>query len=212
MRGSLCLVSTPSGLSPLYSPGSPPAASAGSLVRAHPHASVPALAIGSREETLGISNAPAISSARGPMSTARSFALATALLVARLWADQTEQQLSLPQACTSGLPALTSPRELPDMTTAPNGALRRQDLHLQVQQLVSLRPLRRVPLRAEGSMYAQARRDVRARPGPAGCPGVEWVWGRDGPPHGGGMGPPGSASPRHGLSAGRRSPAQRHKR
>lgn len=28
------------------------------------------------------------------------------------------------------------------MTTAPNGELRRQDLHLQVQQLVSLRSLR----------------------------------------------------------------------
>jgi len=27
------------------------------------------------------------------------------------------------------------------MTTAPNGELRRPDLHLQVQQLVSLRPL-----------------------------------------------------------------------
>ena len=27
------------------------------------------------------------------------------------------------------------------MTTAPNGELRRQDFHLQVQQLVSLRPL-----------------------------------------------------------------------
>src|SRR5262249_35178031 len=30
-------------------------------------------------------------------------------------------------------------------TTAPNGELRRQDLHLQVQQLVSLRSLHRVP-------------------------------------------------------------------
>jgi hypothetical protein len=54
---------------------------------------------------------------------------------------QTEQLLSLPQAFTSGLPALKSPRELPDMTTAPNGELRRQDFHLQVQQLVSLRSL-----------------------------------------------------------------------
>src|SRR5215510_1576533 len=43
------------------------------------------------------------------------------------------------QASTSGLPALKSPRGLPEMTTAPNGELRRQDLHLQVQQLVSLR-------------------------------------------------------------------------
>ena len=31
------------------------------------------------------------------------------------------------------------------MTTAPNGELRRQDLHLQVQQLVSLRSLPWVP-------------------------------------------------------------------
>jgi len=31
------------------------------------------------------------------------------------------------------------------MTTAPNGELRRQDLHLQVQQLVSLRSLQWVP-------------------------------------------------------------------
>jgi hypothetical protein len=41
--------------------------------------------------------------------------------------------LSLPKAFTSGLPALRSPRGLPDMTTAPNGELRRQDSHLQVQ-------------------------------------------------------------------------------
>ena len=31
------------------------------------------------------------------------------------------------------------------MTTAPNGELRRQDFHLQVQQLVSLRSLQWVP-------------------------------------------------------------------
>src|SRR5262249_29766975 len=48
---------------------------------------------------------------------------------------------SPPEACTSGLPALKSPQGLPEMTTAPNGELRRQDLHLQVQQLVSLRSL-----------------------------------------------------------------------
>lgn len=57
------------------------------------------------------------------------------------WADQTEQRLSLPQASTSGLPVVRSPCRLPDITTAPNGELRRQDLHLQVQQLVSLRSL-----------------------------------------------------------------------
>ena len=70
----------------------------------------------------------------------RSLSLRPSWLLAS-WADQTEPRLSLPQACTSGLPALKSPRELPDMTTAPNGELRRQDLHLQVQQLVSLRSL-----------------------------------------------------------------------
>jgi hypothetical protein len=53
--------------------------------------------------------------------------------------------LSLPKASTSGLPVLKSPRGLPDMTTAPNGELRRQDFHLQVQQLVSLRSLPWVP-------------------------------------------------------------------
>jgi hypothetical protein len=53
--------------------------------------------------------------------------------------------LSLPQAFTSGLPALKSPRGLPDRTTTPNGELRRQDFHLQVQQLVSLRSLQWVP-------------------------------------------------------------------
>jgi hypothetical protein len=57
------------------------------------------------------------------------------------WADQTEPRLSLPKAFTSGLPALKSPQGLPDITTAPNGELRRQDFHLQVQQLVSLRSL-----------------------------------------------------------------------
>ena len=57
------------------------------------------------------------------------------------WADQTEPRLSLPQAFTSGLPALKSPQGLPDITTAPHGELRRQDFHLQVQQLVSLRSL-----------------------------------------------------------------------
>ena len=70
----------------------------------------------------------------------RSLSLRPSWLLAS-WADQTEPRLSLPKASTSGLPALKSPRGLPDMTTAPNGELRRQDLHLQVQQLVSLRSL-----------------------------------------------------------------------
>ena len=40
------------------------------------------------------------------------------------------------RAFTSGLPV---PEELPDMTTAPHGNLRRRDFHPQVQQLASLR-------------------------------------------------------------------------
>src|SRR5215813_3821717 len=74
----------------------------------------------------------------------RSLSLRPSWLLAS-WADQTEPRLSPPKACTSGLPALKSPQGLPDMTTAPNGELRRQDLHLQVQQLVSLRSLQWVP-------------------------------------------------------------------
>ena len=46
-----------------------------------------------------------------------------------------------PRAFTSGLPV---PKELPDMTTAPHGNLRRRDFHPQVQQLASLRSLRGV--------------------------------------------------------------------
>jgi hypothetical protein len=74
----------------------------------------------------------------------RSLSLRPSWLLAS-WADQTEPRLSLPQAFTSGLPALKSPQGLPDITTAPNGELRRQDFHLQVQQLVSLRSLQWVP-------------------------------------------------------------------
>ena len=70
----------------------------------------------------------------------RSLSLRPSWLLAS-WADQTERKLSLPKASTSGLPAPKSPCGLPDITTAPNGELRRQDLHLQVQQLVSLRSL-----------------------------------------------------------------------
>ena len=70
----------------------------------------------------------------------RSLSLRPSWLLAS-WADQTELGLSLPKASTSGLPAPKSPCGLPDITTAPNGELRRQDLHLQVQQLVSLRSL-----------------------------------------------------------------------
>ena len=58
---------------------------------------VPALAIGEREETLGNSNAPAISSAREPHvdgSFVRSRYGHSWWLAS--WADQTEQMLSLP--------------------------------------------------------------------------------------------------------------------
>jgi len=112
----------------------------------HPHSSVPALALGEREETLGTSNAPTNQLHVGTQCRrlVRSLSLRPSWLLAS-WADQTEPRLSLPKAATSGLPVLNSPRGLPDMTTAPNGELRRQDLHLQVQQLVSLRSLPWVP-------------------------------------------------------------------
>jgi len=73
-------------------------------------------------------------------SGVRSLSLRPSWVLAS-WADQTEPRLSLSQASTSGLPAPKSSCGLPDMTTAPHGELCRQDLHLQVQQLVSLRPL-----------------------------------------------------------------------
>jgi hypothetical protein len=72
----------------------------------------------------------------------RSLSLQPSWLLAS-WADQTKPRLSLPKASTSGLPVPKSPRGLPDITTAPNGELRRQDFPLQVQQLVSLRSLLR---------------------------------------------------------------------
>ena len=145
MQGPACLVSTPSGLSLLYSPGLPPAASAGSLVRAPPFFRT---STGHRVEGR---NPWHLQCSRNQLRAGtqfrrlvRSLSLRPSWLLAS-WADQTEPRLSLPQASTSGLPALRSPRGLPDMTTAPNGELRRQDLHLQVQQLVSLRSLPWVP-------------------------------------------------------------------
>jgi hypothetical protein len=47
------------------------------------------------------------------------------------------------RAFTSGLPAFGLPLELPDITTAPYGDLRRRDLHPLVKQLASLRSLHR---------------------------------------------------------------------
>src|SRR5262249_25187838 len=84
IRGSSCLVSTPSGLSLLCSPGLPSAASAGSLARAPPffRTSASHRVEGRNPWHLQCSHK---SAPRGdPISTARSFALATALLVARL--------------------------------------------------------------------------------------------------------------------------------
>jgi len=85
----------------------------------------------------------------------RSLSLRPSWLLAS-WADQTELGLSLPKASTSGLPAPKSPCGLPDITTAPNGELRRQDFHLQVQQLVSLRSLLWVPLDVRQKTLAPA--------------------------------------------------------
>jgi HEAT repeat protein len=105
------------------------------------------------------------------MATARAFARAPALLVLASWAAQTEPRLRLPQASTAGLPVLKSPRGLPDRTPAPHGAWRRQDLHLQVQQLVSLRALLQVletgdnsRERSTAATLLGALQDVRALP------------------------------------------------
>jgi hypothetical protein len=80
----------------------------------------------------------------------RSLSLRPSWLLAS-WADQTELGLSLPKASTSGLPAPKSPCGLPDITTAPNGELRRQDFHLQVQQLSRT-------LKVRGGIISQANR------------------------------------------------------
>src|SRR5262249_46925821 len=127
---------------PLYSPGLPSAASAGSLVRVPPFFRTSA---GHRVEGR---NPWHLQCSRNQLRAGtqfrrlvRSLSLRPSWLLAS-WADQTKPRLSLPKASTSGLPVLKSPRGLPDMTTAPNGELRRQDLHLQVQQLVSLRSVR----------------------------------------------------------------------
>jgi len=160
MRGSSCLVSTPSGLSLLSSPGLPPAASAGSLVRAPPCFRT---STGHRGEGR---NPWHLQCSRHQLRAGthfrrlvRSLSLRPSWLLAS-WADQTEQTplLSLPQAFTSGLPVLKSPRGLPDRTTTPNGELRRQDFHLQVQQLVSLRSLQWVPGTSVPHLPAPERR------------------------------------------------------
>jgi hypothetical protein len=148
LRGSSCLGSTSAGLRPRSAPGWPPAASAGSLGRAPPFFRTSA---GPRREGRPPWHRPGSrqSAARGdPMATARSCALAAALLVARLLgcsAREAYHPRSPPQAWTAGLPALASPQGRPDMTTAPNGEGRRQDLHLPGQQLVSRCALPWVP-------------------------------------------------------------------
>src|SRR5262249_22257329 len=71
--------------------------SAGSLRRAHPHASVSALAIGEREQTLGTSNAPTNQLHVGTQfrRLVRSLSLRPSWLLAS-WADRTREGL-LPQ-------------------------------------------------------------------------------------------------------------------
>lgn len=59
-----------------------------------------------------------------------------------------------PRAFTSGLPV---PKELPDMTTAPHGNLRRRDFHPQVQQLASLRSLHRLRECFSGTVVRRLR-------------------------------------------------------
>jgi hypothetical protein len=102
----------------------------------------------------------------------RSLSLRPSWLLAS-WAAQTEPKLSLPQASTSGLPVLKSPRGLPEMTTAPNGELRRQDFHLQVQQLVCCGPscwanMSRLILSCARSML-ERQEDALLKPIPEDC-------------------------------------------
>ena len=76
------------------------------------------------------------------LSATRSFAFATALLVARLAGLTRPEGLNVPSASRGFyIRAFRSPgrpESLPDITTAPNRELRRRDFHPLAQQLVSL--------------------------------------------------------------------------
>ena len=106
IQGSSCLPPRPSGLSLLYFPGLPPSASAGSpdtCASVLPHRHWPS---GRSDRPLAAPRCPQISFMRVWLSATRSFAFATALLVARL-AGLTRPEGSTsprpPEAFTSGL-------------------------------------------------------------------------------------------------------------
>jgi hypothetical protein len=69
------------------------------------------------------------------------------------------------------------------MTTAPNGELRRQDFHLQVQQFVSLRALQLVPASQAPALYVTSLEDLLATGQRFGCIMADppWTYDNQGP-------------------------------
>ena len=111
IQESSCLTIRPSGLSPLNFPELPPSTSAGSPTRALPRfTSVSALAIELTGKNSWRFQYPATNSTQGYTSTVRPFALATALLFARLlcWSDL-NPSVRPSEPFTSGLPVTGSP-------------------------------------------------------------------------------------------------------
>ena len=132
IQGSSCLPHRPSGLSPLYCPGLPPSASAGSpdtCASVLPYRHWPS---GRSDRPLAAPRFPQISFMRVWLSATRSFAFATALLVARLAGLTRPEGLSVPSASQGSrstrsqgfyIRAFRSPGHpeyLPDITTTPN--------------------------------------------------------------------------------------------
>ena len=124
IQGSSCLPPRPSGLPLLYFPGLPPSASAGSpdtCASVLPHRHWPS---GRSDRPLATPRCPQISFMRVWLSATRSFAFATALLVARLAGLTRPEGLNVPSASRGFyIRAFRSPgrpESLPDITTAPN--------------------------------------------------------------------------------------------
>ena len=124
IQGSSCLPPRPSGLPLLYFPGLPPSASAGSpdtCASVLPHRHWPS---GRSDRPLAAPRCPQISFMRAWLSATRSFAFATALLVARLAGLTRPEGLNVPSASRGFyIRAFRSPgrpESLPDITTAPN--------------------------------------------------------------------------------------------
>ena len=114
IQGSSCLPPRPSGLSLLYFPGLPPSASAGSpdtCASVLPHRHWPS---GRSDRPLAAPRCPQISFMRVWLSATRSFAFATALLVARLAGLTRPEGLNVPSASRGLLhPGLSGHRVAP---------------------------------------------------------------------------------------------------